>query len=490
MKTKKTSDDIFRLAKSLSKVEAGYFIQYINRSRIKEAAAYIQLFKHLRSADEYNESELKAAIKNPAFIKRFAYHKTILSDLIIESMVAAKSNTSVNARIHRLIEAVDYLREKHLYPHTLKLLGKARELAQLHEKYFVLLHINFIQRALIKQTTESKLSNLIDELYTEKKELLEKIENEDKLGFIGDKVFSLYWEKKLIKTEEDKQYLENLMQNALLSDEKNAISFSAKIKYNSIFALYHQLTDNYKEAYKHRKRMVALWDLFPHFKTEDLVRYRSDLTNLLSVSIIARIPVDFEEILKEAEKTCAGNKEENAAFFSEIYFLRQSYMLNNGQITEALELIPEIEKGLKKYAAIMNQMRRRTLMYNVAITYFLNEKYNEALPYFEQIANINRTHDVRKYQREVSSLFKLIILYQTGKHDLAEYEVRNTRDRLKYGNKLYELELLVLEYIPLLIKSQKERPNFLAKLEELFSRPENKNLLGLEEIIIWLRKKV
>jgi tetratricopeptide (TPR) repeat protein len=224
-------------------------------------------------------------------------------------------------------------------------------------------------------------------------------------------------------------------------------------------------------------------------KTEYATRYQVDLNNLLRIAITSGHNVDVEDIISRVENLSAGSKENNATLFSEVYFLQQLYLLNKGHNEKALQLIPKIENGLKQFGNSIRLPRVLTFIYNISVTYFMNEHYAEAMQSFDRIITANRKHEVRTDLRDVSGIFKIILLYQTGKHDLVEYEVRNTRDRLKYGNKLYELEQIVLEYIPLLIKSKREIPNFLAKLEALFARPENKNLLGLEEIIIWLRKK-
>ena len=490
MKTKQPSDEIFNLVKSFNKAEAGYFIQHINRSRIKEAEEYIQLFKLIRGLEEYKESEVKSSFKNPAFLKRFAYHKTNLSTLVVDSLVAYKSSTSANSRLHRLLEAINFLHEKQQFTYALKLTDKARELALHYEDYFALLEINNWHRVLLKNYTEAKFWQQADNLYLEKKEILEKIENENQMGYLNDKVFALYRELYLVKSPEKKEELEKLMQDPLLSTEKNAITFSARLKFNHLHSVYHQLCGNYEEAFKCRKRILEHWDQNSHMKTEYVTRYLTDLTNVLSTNFPAKIDLDFEDIMSRIENISGGSKEENATVFSEVYYLRQVYMLNNNLLPQALELIPRIEKGLKHYGNAIRPMRRFSFLYNIAITYFMNDKYAEALPCFESIANANRKHEVRTDLREVCSIFRIILLYQTGKHDLVDYAVRNTRDRLKYGNKLYELEQVVLENIPLLIKSKTQKAVFLSKLEELFSRPENKNLLGLEELIIWLKKKL
>ncbi len=490
MKTKQPSDEIFNLVKSFNKAEAGYFIQYINRSRIKEGDEYIQLFKLIRGLEEYKESEVKSSFKNPAFLKRFAYHKTNLSTLVVDSLVAYKSSTTVNSRLHRLIEAIDSLREKQLYQQALKLVVKARALALHYEKLFLLLEINNIHRILLNNSTYVNLGKLIEEIYREKRYLLKKIENKDSLTYIKDKVQVMYIELHTLKTSEKKEELEKLMQEPLLSDENNALSFSAKLIFNHLYSTYHDLCGDYVKAFQYRKRIIELWDMYPQMKTEYIIRYRSDLANLLTKSITAKTPLDFDDIISRIESISGGSKGDNAVLFREVYFLQQLYMLNNGQFEKALELNPKIEKGLKQYDNSINPMRKSGFMYNIAITYFLNEKYAEAMQSFNSIITANRKHEVRTDLRDMSGIFKIILLYQTGKHDLVEYEVRNTRDRLKYGNKLYELEQIVLENIPLLIKSKNQKAVFLSKLEELFSRPENKNLLGLEELIIWLKKKL
>lgn len=497
MKNHPPGEDLFKLIHSLNTTETGYFVSSVNRSRVKNAGFYIRLFKLIKKQETYNETELKTGLKDLGLLKNFAFHKTRLTELVLHSVVAFKSSASADSQLHQLLESIKFLYQKQLTTHALKLVDKARQLGKKYEKLFALLELNNHERQILKNRAMEKVYELLEENYRERNELLEKLENDSRLSYINDKVYAIFRELYQMKKTVTAKELEQLMQEPLLSNENKALTFNAKLKYNTTHACYYNLLRKDEELFSYRKRIVELWDQYPHMKTEYPLRYHSDLTNLISQCLVQNKEPDFKNELKRLESVSGGKTENDAFLFGHIYMFRQVYLLNNRQFKQALELIPKIEQGMKKFGNTITQSQQLTLRYNIASTYFLNENYSEALHSFELISNTNRNHRVRTDLRDLSGIFRIVLLYQTGKHDLAEYEVRNTRDRLKNNNKLFELEQVVIKYIPLLIAKEtaaKEKAeiinNFLQTLETMFARPENKMLLGLEELIVWLKKKM
>jgi len=497
MENRQPSDDIFWIIHSLNKEESGYFVQYINSSGMEHKEFYILFFKLIKKQETYNEEEIKKRLYHPTLVGRFPKYKNKLYLLLLESMAAYRCSASVDCQIHQLLENIRFLREKQLYAQALKYVDKAKELAKKYEKISALHDIYDLERKLLKNSAQVNLVQSLEEIYGDNTTLLKKTENEDRIGYINDKIFAIYRELHKVRTPEKEKELEQLMQDPLLSSESNALTFRTKLKFNYLHAEYHQLYGNYKKAFEYYKRIIELYDQYPHMKAEDLIRYRSDLGNLISVGITSYSSFDFEGNISKLESISGGSMEDNASFFNEIYFSRQIYLLNSRQFEQALKFIPGIEKGLIRFDKQLNPTRKLSFLYNIAITYFINELYAQALDTFERIISANRLHEVRTDLRDISGIFRIILLYQTGKHDLAGYEIHNTRQRLKNNNKLYELEQVVLQYIPLLIAAKKGSPeetkafnDFLTQAEQLFAKPENKNMLGIEEMVIWGRGRV
>jgi len=496
MKTNHPSDSLFRLIHSCSDAEARYFPQYLNRTRVKEAKGYARIFKLIKKQKQYDENKIKEKLNYPTLLKDFVHHKNILSGLIEESLVAFRRAMLATSQLHLLLDTINLMYEKQLYERVTKLIDKAWKLALKYEKHFILLEINNVQRLVLKNSAETDFLLNLKKINSEKENIQNIIDNESCLASINDSIYSLYREHHHIQTPEQKAELEKLMQDTLLGDENNAFAFFAKLKFNGIHSFYHQLTANFEEAFRYRKRIIELWDAHPYMKTEYVTLYRADLTNLINLSVLVKTTFDLEDYISRIKSIGAGTSADNAAVFSSEYFSRHFYLLNTGQYDQALKLVPAIEEGLKRFGNSINATAKLTLCYNIGSTYFLNDMYPEALRAYERVSNTSRKHDVRTDLRDVCGIFRIILLYLTGKHDLAGYEILNTRQRLKNNNKLYELEQVVLQYIPLLIAAKKGSPeetktfnDFHEKTEQLFALPRNKCLIGLEDIVLWGRRR-
>ena len=65
----KASDDLFLLAKSLTKQEQRYFKLYATRNISKEKNNYTLLFDAIKSQNQYDEEGIKASFSDSTFIK-------------------------------------------------------------------------------------------------------------------------------------------------------------------------------------------------------------------------------------------------------------------------------------------------------------------------------------------------------------------------------------------------------------------------------------
>ncbi len=288
------------------------------------------------------------------------------------------------------------------------------------------------------------------------------------------------------------------MQCPSLQNEESALTFEAKLKFYGIHSLYNQLKGNFNKALNHREKVISLFEKAPHQITEMPQRYRSELANLLTVRHFTGNYEGFQELLNKIEDVKEGSKEENVFTFREIYPLKQLFLLNTGRAEEAYQLIPEITKGLELYSELINPARLHSFWYNNAIACFIIGNYKEALPWTNLILTPGKDKKVRTDLRDFVSILEIILHYETGKYSLVEAKLHSARERLTYKNKLYEFEKVVLQNISQLIKVQgKDKEEkmlkacavFLEELQALANKSGKEKLPGLEEIILWVKKK-
>src|SRR5688572_18492142 len=93
----KASDSLFRLIKSLTKAEKRNFTIYASRHTSAEDNNGIKLFDAIDSQEEYIENALTAKFGS----KQFSIVKARLYDLILRSLDAFHSSSSIDAELKR-----------------------------------------------------------------------------------------------------------------------------------------------------------------------------------------------------------------------------------------------------------------------------------------------------------------------------------------------------------------------------------------------------
>ncbi len=491
------SDEIHQLAKSITAREAGYFSTWLIQLKTPLAKPYKKLLDLMRKQDEYNEKLLLKQVRHKKITTNFSYHKSILTGLLIDSLVSFNAAASTEHKINHLLESSSILYDRSLFNQAMKMLDKARKEAQHYQKFYLLLQICENERKLLKQQMPKDLKKALEVNNEEKKSIWKTIETDEVYTNFNDIVFAVYVQHNRIKNNNFPPELSAIMQHQFLQNPAIAQTFDSKLKYHHIHALYAQLTGNFALALEHREAMGRLWNNHPHMISEMPVRYRFDLSGLLSMRHENSQYQGFEELIADIENVkVSGNAQDDAGIFREVYYLRQLYLLNNNKWQQALELIPKLEQGLVKHETAIGESSRYSFWYNIAVTYFITGNYKACLPWVQKLTEISRKSTVRTDLRDFAGILHVILNYETGKHDLVEYQLQNAKKRLKLNNKLYEFENIVLQILRKFLSAENNANKlreisrqFLAQLEQLSHRLGKQSLLGLDEVIIWAQQK-
>ncbi|MBA3972141.1 MAG: hypothetical protein H0X46_08355, partial [Bacteroidetes bacterium] len=116
----KASDNLFQLIKSLSKSEKRYFSIYASRHTLGEKNNYVILFSAIDKQTEYDEGAILNQFKKEPFINKFSITKARLYDVILDSMSAFHSSSSIDAQLKRDLHCAEILYKKTLYEQCAK----------------------------------------------------------------------------------------------------------------------------------------------------------------------------------------------------------------------------------------------------------------------------------------------------------------------------------------------------------------------------------
>ena len=125
----------------MSRAERRYFKLYTSRHVLGGHSNYQLLFDAIAAMDTYDEAALLLKFKKHAFTKRFPITKRRLYEAILRSLDAFHAESSVDARLHRMLHHVELLYHRALYTDAQKILTSVRKLARSHDRQSVLLEV-------------------------------------------------------------------------------------------------------------------------------------------------------------------------------------------------------------------------------------------------------------------------------------------------------------------------------------------------------------
>ena len=160
----------------------------------------------------------------------------------------------------------------------------------------------------------------------------------------------------------------------------------------------------------------------------------------------------------------------------------------------ALDLVDDIEAGLKKYKSKLSKIRVAYFYFNLSIVYFALGDYSGALKWINQLLNdgdIDSSQDIHCMGR----ILNLIIHLEMGNSDLIPYTFRSTQRYLSKRKRIYRFESVFLNFINRLSKAdtsvdikncyQALRP----ELQNLSKDPFEKSVFEYFDFITWVEGK-
>src|SRR5213075_1720820 len=150
MMPNRPADILFQLIKSLEKAEKRHFKLYIRRSSANTELKIVRLFDVLDKMKEYDEKNL---LKKMTGVTRpqLANLKTHLYRQILASLRLLKSADSIDLQLNEQFDHAHILYKKGLFHQSLRILERAKEMAQANQKF------NFLPQII---SLEKRIENL------------------------------------------------------------------------------------------------------------------------------------------------------------------------------------------------------------------------------------------------------------------------------------------------------------------------------------------
>lgn len=489
----KTSDNLFKLIKSLNKSEKGYFKKYANFHVRNEQNNYTKIFDAIDIQKEYDEKRLLKKFKSERFVNQFAVAKNYLYEMILESLEAYHKNSTTEIR--SILNRIEILVDKGLHTQAKKLLKKAKEMSIVHEKLTYIPEINMMEQSIYRmQYNVGDLKDNSDNLIEEIEVCAMKIKNMAEYESLKNRLYLQRIEMGVLRNEKEIKSYDWFLKSPLLKNDKQALSINAKILYYELYASYYNYIDDSEKCYEFSSKLIQLIEANTqvietnvNFPTHFLYRHSIQCYNMgkyhEALEYISKM-----EILKVKSDVQKMNN------LLKAYNTKLNVYLKMGNMKKCLQLIPEIEVLLDRNRDA-DKLLKEIIYWQVTSILMIAEQYKLALKWLVK-ANIAENFNIRQDLECIGRIMEIVLHYELGKFDVVEYRIKSTYRFLASKQKMYQLERIILTSIRKLINvnSKEESIQFFkqlkASLEPIVKDPLESKFLEYFDIMSWLESKI
>lgn len=489
----RATDHLFKLIKSLSRTEKGYFKKYANFHVRNNENNYTKIFDAIEIQEEYDEERVLKKFKKERFTKQFAVAKNYLYDMILESLESYHNSST--GEIRSMMNRVEILIDKGLHTQAKKLLKKAKDKAIEHEKLTYIPEINLMEQSIYRmQYNLGGLKDNSDNLIEEIEQCAMKIKNMAEYESLKNKLYVQRIELGVLRNEKEFAAFDWFLKEPLLKNDKQALSINAKILYYELYASYYNYIEDSQKCYDYSLQLIKLIEANKtviesnvNFPTQFLYRHSIQCYNIgryhEALEYIARM-----ETLKVRSESQKFN------ILLKAYNTKVNVYFRMGNVKKCLQLIPEIENLLEQNKD-SDKLLKEIIYWQVTALLMIAEDYKRALKWLVK-ATISENYHIRQDLECIGRIMEIVLLYELDKTEIMENRIRSTYRFLAKKQKLYKLEKTILLSIRKLIdvNSKKDALKFFVQLkkdlEPIVKDPLEKKFLAYFDIMSWLESKI
>lgn len=477
-----TPDTLFELIKSLDKNEKRHFKIYAKRHVLHEENQYMRLFDVVDRLETYDEADVKAQLGRSKFARNLASGKNYLYNLILKSLRTYHAGKSVKVQLQELWLDINLLIEKGLLRQAMKLIRKAKKLADQYQYDIQLLEIALLERKLIRRYTSNKADALIQTCQEESAACLERLQLQFGILDLYETVFISYRNDK-----DSREPLDAVMAQVdqLVPDGhfKN-LSFEALNNYHLLHLHHANKRRDYSTGNRHLQALIAMHEANPFLIDEEQERYINHLNNYLNNCLALDRLEEFPPVLRKMKSVNAKNFKLKGLIFNNVFYLEMLYHLVREEYQAVIRMVPEIERGLKKYGEGITKSRELTFYCNISIAFFMEKDYPQALDWINRILSEPKLEERQDIQT-LARIFEIVLHYELGNEELVESLIGSVDRYLRKKNKRQSAEYLVAKKLKQALYADKKKREVV--FQELAEELQPKK--GLDEIKVWVREK-
>jgi hypothetical protein len=492
----KSRDDLFQLIKSLSAAEKRNFKLYNDKNAAPGNGNYELLFNLIEQQTIYDEKKVVKQLGNRNMTKQLSVSKHYLYNHILKSLETFQYQKNADKKLNSYLDQIAILHERSLARQCKEIIERAKKMALEFEDFKNLLKILDWERILL---TEIVHDEYINEKLLKNQELyrfaINQIATNNELAYLDSQMIILIKKRGIIRSAEDEQYFENIVQQPILQQPEKFELFKQLYYYHHIFSLYYFVKDKKTESFKHREALLKLYNSHPKFIEENRKGYITALNNYILVCQQTNKENEFYWALEIIKKLKPATKEEQKNIAINITTQELLYYYYSGNYTKATALSKDIEALLQQYNNNLNLSNIILFYFILGCSYLKTKSHDRAIYYINLLLNLPGAESVEDLFR-FTRIIQLIIHYELGNYRLIESLSNSTERMLKNDKKLYGIEVVILElFTSIAQKNGEDKNNDLlkaayTKIKEQLKNPFENRTLAYFNFTEWFEDKL
>jgi len=492
------ADQLFLLIKSLTKSEKRNFRLYATRNQESSDMIFIQLFDLLDKQVELDEDAL---LKKMGGLNKtsFSNAKRHLYTQIMNSLRLLHTPKVPEIKVREYLDFADVLYGKGLYLQSLKILGKARMLAdKIHNDLLYLSIIEFEKIIESRHITRSGV-NKSSELVGEADRISKQVSNAIVLSNLRVLLHARYIKYGHVKDEAEKVQVQQYFQENMPAQPYELLNVPEQVYLFQSYVWYYYILLDFENCLEFARRWVSIFKEQEEMIQQDPDLFMRGYHYLLTCLYNLKRKDEFQHYLDEFEMFRDSsyhmfNYNSQIISFLYVHTARLNRHFLSGTFEGGLQEIPRSIRRIKRYTSRLDAHRIMVFYYKFSWMYLAAGKPDKAVEYLNKIIQMdveNLREDIQGYAR----LMFLMAHYDLENYHLMDYLVNSVKSFFEKHQGINKLQAAVMVFFESVSKApfderKKIMKDFYTDLEVIAEDPFERRAFIYLEIQFWILAKL
>lgn len=492
------SIQVHNLIKSLTKAEKRNFRIYAKRIQQNEDLMFLKLFDLMDKQKELNETTLLKQLGN---IEKSKYSnlKRHLYSQIIASLRMIHKEKRANFKVREYIDYAYILYGKGLYLQALKIIQKAKVLAEKNHLIYMRLTLvefeKFIENRHITRSGGNKALNLVKE----SEDIQSDANHLVLLSNLRIKMHAKYIQHGHVRKKEEAEKVRAFFHEQIDHLDLDSLGLMERIFYVQSRVWYNYILLDFESCIKYAKEWVDLFENNPTMIDRDVDLYLRGFHYVLTTANHIKDRETHKRYLEKFEhfrKKAYAKFNHNSQILSFLYVHsgRLDDIILNGKFDDAKDTIKRALNRINRYSYKLDDHKVMIFYFKFSWIYLGNENYSKALFYINKIVN-NELNKLREDIQNYARIMQLICHYEIENFEILNYLINNASNFFKRKKGISDF----LQYAINMFKELESSGPFdhktifkkyLPMFQKLDTDPYERRALVYINIIDWLESKI